>query len=165
MKVTFSLKIPTCFFFTQTPCWIMEARDHQNAALWWHILPVCNHHPKCKSITQTSGNNTEPLWHRSSRNPLLSTVYFFLWLKCFLSSLSSSEAAIKLVQVVFHPSCDSSPIILLVPQFGADLFHPGLLIQCHYNSSSCVFFLYMLHHSLMPGFTNWPHVSLGWCER
>lgn len=24
---------------------------------WWHILPACNHDPKCKSIMWTSGNN------------------------------------------------------------------------------------------------------------
>lgn len=62
---------------------------------------------------------------------------------CLLSDWSASclfsEAAIKLV---FHPSCDSSPIIPLVLKFGADLLCPGVVILCYYNSSSWFFFVF-----------------------
>lgn len=71
-----------------------------------------------------------------------------------------SEAAIELVQVVFHPRSDSSPIIVLVVKFGADPLCPLVLILCYYDQSSC--FRILLRHSCRV--INWPHVSSGWCD-
>lgn len=79
-----------------------------------------------------------------------------------------SKATIRLVQVVFHPSYDSSPIILLVLQFGAGLLCPEALIQCYCNSTRpllLLFFFILLRHSLIQRLTNWPRVSSGWHDR
>lgn len=76
-------------------------------------------------------------WHSSGRNSLLPAVYLSLWLCEVCPLCLISEASNKLEQVVFHPSSDSSSIILLVLQFAADPLCWGLLISGYYNSSSC----------------------------
>lgn len=75
-----------------------------------------------------------------------------------------SEAAIKHVQVVFHPSCESSPIILLVLKFGADLLCSGVggvgvgvIIPRYCNSLSC--FLYSAASLCNAGFAVRPFVN------
>lgn len=57
------------------------------------------------------------------------------------------QATFKIAQVVFHPSYDSSSMILLVLKFGADLLCPWVLILRYYNLSNC--FCILLRHSIM----------------
>lgn len=104
---------------------------HHSDTFCLHATIIPNASQLCKHLEITL---IKPLWHSSSRNSLLSAAMEVLLFLCVFF-----EAAVKPVQVVFHPSCDSSPIILLVLKFSAALLCPGTLILRYYHSSSSFF--------------------------
>lgn len=130
---------------------------HHGDIFCLHTSMIPNASQLCKHLEITL---TEPSWHASDRNSLLPAVSLLLWLKCFLSSISSRRLPSSSYRLFFIHGVTHLPIIVLVVKFGADPLCPLVLILCYYDQSSC--FRILLRHSCRV--INWPHVSSGWCD-
>lgn len=118
--------------FTQISCQIM---DH-------YSLPVQLCHGDTVCLHVTIGPNSSQLCKHleiTTIEPSRQQKFFIMWrlIEALPLLCLFCEAAIKPAQVVFHPSCESSPIILLVRKFRADLLCPRAVIWRYYNSSRC----------------------------
>lgn len=90
--------------------WTSSKYSFYAASSWWYILPPYIHDPKCKSIMQTSGDNIDwTLVARQRQKFIIACCLPLALIEVLPLLYLFSEAAIELVQVVFHPRGDSSP--------------------------------------------------------